>query len=152
MPKSKGGYVPTPDEIRKAEGNPYLSDADAMQHHMDGRVTLADIEHKKEKDNLIAQNIRLLNRPIDPIPQRVGIFSLDPYPALSRYYEKQEIKRAVLDELEQSRTPRKKPPKPKRSTVQKSHKKPHKKIQAKPQAKTRTRSRSRSQSNSRSKK
>lgn len=151
--RRRGGYVPSPEDIKKTVGNPFLSNDEAMQQHMDGRVTLADIEHKKEKDALVNQNALLLNdnnklyemKRLMQTPQpRLNIYSVDPYPALSRYYEKQDIQRAVLDEIERKNRERREARQfaaPRRASPRRS-KSPAKRAKSKPKSKPAKRAKS----------
>ena len=155
--KRKGGYVPSPEDIKKTVGNPFLSNEEAMQQHMDGRVTLSDIEHKKEKDALVHQNALLLNdnnklyemkRLIQTPQPRLNIYSVDPYPALSRYYEKQDIQRAVLDEIERKNRERREARQfasPRRSAPRRS-KSPAKRSKSKPKSTKRAKSKGKKKS------
>ncbi len=146
MPKRKGGFVPSPDEIRKIEGNPFLTDAQAMEHHIDGTVTVADVEHKREKDKLLQENAALQNERNRLYEVKnyhhtpLNIYSVDPYPALSRYYEKKDIERAVLEELERKKRAKS------QERVRRQPSKPRKTKSKKPKPRAKSKSRSKTKS------
>jgi hypothetical protein len=91
---------------------------------MNGVVPIGQIAQKRENDNLmqrnrdlIRENNRLNDIPRSPLFQKVPVIPLlqkayayDAYPyrplypsALQRYYEKQDIQKAVLEELERKK-------------------------------------------------